>query len=170
MRGQKSISLVLLFVASLTLAAAKSEAQVATGTPPPATQLSEAGEAWNATKDTTNIAVLEAFIERYGSSFYAVLARARIDELKAGSTSTQPKVADVPLVSAPTSPDTVQPRDDIARRVVLYDEDPSNPKGNQYVGSVVWHAEPVKMAAGQPDIALRGDIEVPDRKLRIPWS
>lgn len=167
MRGQKSISLVLLFVALLTLAAAKTEAQVATGTPPQVNQLSEAAEAWNATKDTTNIAVLEAFVERYSSTFFATLARARIDELKAGSANAQPKVADVPVVSAPTSLDTAQPRDDIARRVVLYDEDPSNPKGHQYVGSVTWHTEPVKMAAGQQDIAVRGDIEVPDRKLKM---
>jgi hypothetical protein len=29
---------------------------------------------------------------------------------------------------------------------VLYDEDPSSPQGRQYVGSVVWRAEPVKVS------------------------
>src|SRR5215831_1272471 len=49
--------------------------------PSPA-RLSEAAEAWGATKDTTNIAVLEAFIGRYKDTFYAELARARVDDLK----------------------------------------------------------------------------------------
>jgi formylglycine-generating enzyme required for sulfatase activity len=43
---------------------------------------SEAAEAWDRTKDTTNIAVLEAFIARYKGTFFAELARARGDELK----------------------------------------------------------------------------------------
>ena len=41
-----------------------------------------AGHAWTATKDTTSVAVLEEFVRRYSDSFYASLARARIEELK----------------------------------------------------------------------------------------
>ena len=41
-----------------------------------------AGYAWTATKDTTNIAVLKEFVQRYGDGFYASLARARIEELE----------------------------------------------------------------------------------------
>jgi hypothetical protein len=56
----------------------------------------------------------------------------------------------------------------VAQRVVLYDEDPTNPKGNTYVGSVIWRTEPVKPAAGKPaDIAVRADIEIPDRKFKM---
>ncbi len=55
-------------------------------------QSSEAERAWRLAKDTTSISVLEAFIARYGDSFYAELARARIEELK------NPKVAAVPPV------------------------------------------------------------------------
>lgn len=43
----------------------------------PPTGLNEAAQAWAATKDTTSTAVLEDFIQRYGNSFYASLARAR---------------------------------------------------------------------------------------------
>ena len=43
--------------------------------------MSEAAQAWAAAKDTTNVAVLEAFVRRFGDSFYGDLARARIDEL-----------------------------------------------------------------------------------------
>ena len=43
---------------------------------------SDAAEAWGANKDTTNIAMLEAFVTRYKDTFFAELARARIEELK----------------------------------------------------------------------------------------
>jgi hypothetical protein len=49
-------------------------------TPGPA-QLSEAAEAWDRTKDTTNIALLNAFIGRYKDTFYAEMARMRLEEL-----------------------------------------------------------------------------------------
>src|SRR5262245_2695560 len=42
----------------------------------------EAERAWALAKDTTSLGVLEAFIARYKDSFYADLARARIDDLK----------------------------------------------------------------------------------------
>ena len=48
---------------------------------PPA-RLSEAAEAWSAAQESTNIAVLEAYILRYKDTFYAEMAQARIEELK----------------------------------------------------------------------------------------
>ena len=57
------------------------------------------------------------------------------------------------------------------QRVVLYDEDPSDPKGKQYVGSVIWRTEQIKGAPGQkPDIAVRADIDIPDRKFKMTMS
>ena len=59
----------------------------------------------------------------------------------------------------------------VAQRVVLYDEDPSDPKGKQYVGSVIWRTEQIKASAGQKaDIAVRADIEIPDRKFKMTMS
>ena len=79
---------------------------------------------------------------------------------------SKPKIPD--RVGQPSSTDQVAP---VAQRVVLYDEDPSDPKGKQYVGSVVWRTEPIKAAAGQPaDIAVRADIEIPDRKFKMTMS
>jgi uncharacterized caspase-like protein len=49
--------------------------------PVPVTR-SQAAEEWDAAKSTTTIAVLEAFIARYGNTTYADLARARVEELK----------------------------------------------------------------------------------------
>ena len=45
-------------------------------------RLSEAAEAWGAARDSTNVAVLEAFISRFNDTFYADMAKARVEELK----------------------------------------------------------------------------------------
>ena len=52
-------------------------------------RLSEAAEAWSATKDTANVAVLDAFVARYGDTFFAELAQARIEELRKGMAAPQ---------------------------------------------------------------------------------
>ena len=79
----------------------------------------------------------------------------------------KPKITD--RVGQPSS--TEQPVAPVAQRVVLYDEDPNDPKGKQYVGSVVWRTEPIKTSGSQPgDIAVRADIEVPDRKFKMTMS
>lgn len=57
-----------------------------------------------------------------------------------------------------------------AARAVLYDEDPSNPSGRQYVGSVVWSTESLKGAGLPDDIAVHANIEIPDRKLKMTLS
>ncbi|MBI3699521.1 MAG: hypothetical protein HY242_03635 [Afipia sp.] len=59
----------------------------------------------------------------------------------------------------------------VAQRVVLYDEDPSSPQGKQYVGSVIWRTEQVKVPAGQPpDIGVRADIEIPERQIKMSFA
>ena len=50
-------------------------------------QLSEAAEVWDRTRDSAGIALLEAFVARYRDTFYAELARARIEELKKQQTA-----------------------------------------------------------------------------------
>ena len=46
---------------------------------------SEAERAWILTRDTTNPALLEAFIKQFGGTYYAELARARLTELAAAN-------------------------------------------------------------------------------------
>jgi hypothetical protein len=59
----------------------------------------------------------------------------------------------------------------VAQKVVLYEEDPSDPQGKRYVGSAVWRTEKVPAGAGQPpEIAIRADVEIPERKLAMTWS
>ena len=55
--------------------------------------------------------------------------------------------------------------------MVLYDEDPADPKGKQYVGSVIWRTEQIKATGSQKaDIAVRAEIEIPDRKFKMTMS
>jgi len=61
----------------------------------------DAAQAWAATRDSTSIAVLDAFIRQYGSSIYAPFARARRDELKNGQlAATTP----TPAQARPATP------------------------------------------------------------------
>ncbi|WFU42692.1 hypothetical protein QA640_09625 [Bradyrhizobium sp. CB82] len=79
----------------------------------------------------------------------------------------KPKIPD--RVGQPSS--TEQPAAPVAQKVVLYDEDPSDPKGKQYVGTVVWRTEPIKASGNQKaDVAVRADIEIPDRKFKMTMS
>ena len=83
-----------------------------------------------------------------------------------GAPLTKPKISD--RVGQPSSSDQLAP---VAQRVVLYDEDPSDPKGKQYVGSVIWRTEQIKASGNQKaDIAVRADIEIPDRKFKMTMS
>jgi len=52
--------------------------------------------AWSTTKDTTSIAVLEAFLRRYSSGVYAEMARARLQEIKDKQAKDQSALAQPP--------------------------------------------------------------------------
>jgi uncharacterized caspase-like protein len=59
-----------------------------------------AAQAWADTKDTKDSALLREFIKRFGDSFYASLARARLQELKQGAA---PAPAPAPSTTATAS-------------------------------------------------------------------
>ena len=85
----------------------KAPAPEAAALPPfaPSFGRNEAAEAWAATKDTANPAVLEAFVKRFGDSFYGDMAQARLEELKkqqAAVAAPPPKVK--PPVGTPVEP------------------------------------------------------------------
>ncbi|WP_398465781.1 hypothetical protein [Tardiphaga sp.] len=85
-------------------------------------------------------------------------------ENKDGALAPRPKITD--RVGQPS--DQVAP---VAQRVVLYDEDPSEPKGKQFVGTVVWRTEQIKGSGGRPgDVAVRADIDIPERKFKMTMS
>jgi uncharacterized caspase-like protein len=67
-----------------------------------ATQLrwSEAADAWSATRDTASFAVLDAFVARYGDTFFAELARARAEELGKRVTPPLPSPSEADVTAA----------------------------------------------------------------------
>ena len=59
----------------------------------------------------------------------------------------------------------------VAQRVVLYEEDPNDPQGKRFVGSVIWRTETVSPGPGlAPELAVRADIEIPERRMTMTWS
>ena len=59
----------------------------------------------------------------------------------------------------------------MAQKVVLYDEDPTDPQGKRYVGSAIWRTETVSPGPGlAPEIAVRADVEIPERHMRMTFS
>jgi hypothetical protein len=80
---------------------------------------------------------------------------------------TQRKITD--RIGQPeTAPQAGPP---VAQRVVLYEEDPSDAQGRRFVGTVLWRTEMKPPAPGRaPELAVRADIEVPERKLTVTWS
>ena len=85
-----------------------------------------------------------------------------VETPKDGAVAPRPKIAD--RVGQPG--EQAAP---VAQRVVLYDEDPADPKGKQYVGTVVWRTEQVKGGQGS-DIAVRADIDIPERQFKMTMS
>jgi hypothetical protein len=58
-----------------------------------------------------------------------------------------------------------------AQMAALYEEDPSNDLGKRFAGSVTWRTEMVSPGPGEPpELVVRADVEVPERKLAITWS
>jgi len=84
----------------------------------------------------------------------------------------RPKIADRIGQSGQTAPDTANaPAAAVAQKVVLYDEDSGDPPGKRFVGSALWRTETVSPGPGlAPELAVRADIEIPERKLRMTWS
>lgn len=88
----------------------------------------------------------------------------------AGDATTQHKITDRIGSNGGTGAANA-PSAAVAQKVVLYDEDPSDPKGKRYVGSAVWRTETVSPGPGlAPELAVRADVEIPERRLRMTWS
>jgi hypothetical protein len=84
----------------------------------------------------------------------------------------RPKITDrIGATNDSTAQPATAPAAAVAQKVVLYDEDTSDPQGKRYVGSAVWRTETVSPGAGlAPELAIRADVEIPERRLRMTWS
>src|SRR5262249_43482946 len=54
---------------------------------------SDAAEAWDRTKDSQSIGALEAFIRRFGDTYYGDLAKVRLNELRQAEASRRAEAA-----------------------------------------------------------------------------
>ncbi len=53
----------------------------------------------------------------------------------------------------------------------LIEADASDPQGKRFVGSVTWRTETIPGGPGAaPEIGIRGDIEIPERRMTVTWS
>ena len=93
------------------------------------------------------------------------------------TTPVQPKFdGRVPQEQTPSQAPSTGPSTDkgapaVAQRVVLYEEDPADPQGKRFVGSAIWRTETVSPGPGlAPELAVRADIEIPDRRMTVTWS
>jgi carboxyl-terminal processing protease len=88
----------------------KGRAAAAGGAPlaQPAPVESAAAQAWAASKDTTSVAVLDAFIRQHGDSIYGPLARARRDELSSAQVAVAKSTP--PTGSADSAPKPPAPK------------------------------------------------------------
>ncbi|MGN6572230.1 MAG: hypothetical protein ACTHLO_12525 [Pseudolabrys sp.] len=107
---------------------------------------------------------------------------AMVASLRSSQTATKPAAPAQPT-GAPKITDRIGPSSNgqpapanapaaaVAQKVVLYEEDPSNPEGKRYVGSAIWRTETVSPGPGlAPELAIRADVEIPERRMRMTWS
>jgi hypothetical protein len=65
----------------------------------------------------------------------------------------------------------VQATPAMAQGATLYQEDPSDPHGKSYNGSVNWRIQKLEGNRGHAaDVAVRADIEIPERRMKAVWS
>jgi hypothetical protein len=89
---------------------------------------------------------------------------------QAAAPPGRPKITD--RVGESKAPETATaPAAAVAQKVVLYEEDPGNTQGQRYVGSAIWRTETVSPGSGlAPELAVRADVEIPERHMRMTWS
>jgi hypothetical protein len=109
-------------------------------------------------------------------AFYRSFRAAPSEVARETSPTTAPKKSQERIepgaqTQAPAAPGTQAGAAAVAQKVVLYEEDPDDPNGKRFVGSAIWRTETVTPGPGQPpELAVRADVEVPERKLAMTWS
>jgi hypothetical protein len=83
----------------------------------------------------------------------------------------KPKIADRIAPGAQDQRAGAAPASDVAQKVVLYEEDTNDPQGKRSVGSVLWRTETVSPGPGlAPELAVRGDVDIPERRIKMTMS
>jgi hypothetical protein len=111
---------------------------------------------------------------RRGAKVSATPAVETARERPPPSSIAQPKLTEriEPNSQVSTTPEQgTQAAAAVTQKVVLYEENSTDPNGNRFVGSAIWHTETETSGPGQPnELPVRADVEVPERKLNMIWS
>ena len=123
------------------------------------------------------LAVAGVFAYRERSSIVGLyqLLRGPTTQTAKDTTQTRPKISDrigADNKQGPSSPrPSAGPVAEVAQRVVLYEQQPDTEERKQYIGSVIWRTESGSPGPGlAPDIAIRGDVEIPERRVRMSFT
>ena len=85
--------------------------------------------------------------------------------------SARPKISDRIGPGADSAQQSARNAPAVAQRVVLYEEEPTDPAGKRYIGSVIWRTETISPGPGQPpELAVKADVEIPERRMTMTWS
>jgi hypothetical protein len=94
------------------------------------------------------------------------------------TTSASAKISDRIAQSMPQAPTTdpvkgnlAAPVPLVAQPAVLYEEDPSDPNGKQYSGTVTWQADSTSSTGDlASEIVVKADLEIPQRQMSLAMS
>jgi hypothetical protein len=103
---------------------------------------------------------------------YNMLWAPPVEVAPVSQPTSKPKISDrIEPGGKPSQLQTAQDGATVAQRVVLYEEDPNDPQGKRSVGSAVWRTEAISPGTGKPpELAVRADIEIPERKISMTWT
>jgi hypothetical protein len=86
-------------------------------------------------------------------------------------TPSRPKIADRIGENNGTPKTATAPASAVAQKVVLFEQEPGGAQSKRYVGSAIWRTETVSPGPGlAPEFAVRADVEIPERHMRMTWS
>jgi hypothetical protein len=75
-----------------------------------------------------------------------------------------------PKIADRVSPGQQAPQAATAQSASLYEEDPADQRGRRYAGSVSWKTETVSPEGKPRELAIRAELEIPERHMRMMLS
>jgi hypothetical protein len=117
------------------------------------------------------IAAVFAYRERASIAGVFQSWRDPATQVSRDTSQARPKISDRIGGQQDSSARPGSPVAPVAQRVVLYEQPPNVPDRKQYIGSVIWRAETVSPGPGlPPDLAIKADVEIPERNLRMSFT
>lgn len=75
-----------------------------------------------------------------------------------------------PKIADRVNPGQQAPQAATAQSASLYEEDPADQRGRRYAGSVIWKTETVSPEGKPQELAIRAELEIPERHMRMILS